>query len=147
MPTLSNSPAGRTTARGLYYYRARYYNPRLQRFVSSDPIGLAGGLNTNFIDLDGLSKGRRDRGGGTLFDIIRGDGWRNYEQQRWEQQQRKRVEREERNREPQKPLEPTKYRDYEELLKKLGDGPDLSEEYWKKKLQEKPKRQKSCPVY
>jgi RHS repeat-associated protein len=28
---------------GLYYYRARYYNPRLQRFVSEDPIGFAGG--------------------------------------------------------------------------------------------------------
>jgi RHS repeat-associated protein len=28
---------------GLYYYRARYYHPRLQRFVSEDPIGLRGG--------------------------------------------------------------------------------------------------------
>ncbi len=28
---------------GLYYYRARYYQPRLQRFVSEDPIGFAGG--------------------------------------------------------------------------------------------------------
>lgn len=31
---------------GLYYYRARYYSPQHQRFISSDPIGLAGGLNT-----------------------------------------------------------------------------------------------------
>lgn len=31
---------------GVYYYRARYYNPQLQRFISSDPIGLEGGLNT-----------------------------------------------------------------------------------------------------
>lgn len=31
---------------GLYYYRARYYNPTLSRFVSEDPIGLAGGINT-----------------------------------------------------------------------------------------------------
>ena len=30
---------------GLYFYRARYYNPGLQRFVSEDPIGLAGGVN------------------------------------------------------------------------------------------------------
>lgn len=30
---------------GLYYYRARYYNPTLQRFVSEDPIGFAGGVN------------------------------------------------------------------------------------------------------
>ncbi|MGH7392720.1 MAG: RHS repeat-associated core domain-containing protein, partial [Candidatus Rokuibacteriota bacterium] len=28
---------------GLYYYRARYYNTQLQRFVSEDPIGFAGG--------------------------------------------------------------------------------------------------------
>ncbi len=28
---------------GLYYYRARYYHPRLQRFISKDPIGIRGG--------------------------------------------------------------------------------------------------------
>ena len=48
---------------GLYYYRARYYAPELARFISSDPIGLGGGLNTysyvgnnplNFIDPLGL---------------------------------------------------------------------------------------------
>ena len=27
----------------LYYYRARYYHPGLQRFISEDPIGFAGG--------------------------------------------------------------------------------------------------------
>lgn len=31
---------------GLYYYRARYYAPGLGRFISSDPIGLLGGINT-----------------------------------------------------------------------------------------------------
>lgn len=30
---------------GLYYYRARYYNPSLGRFISEDPIGLQGGPN------------------------------------------------------------------------------------------------------
>jgi RHS repeat-associated protein len=30
---------------GLMYYRNRYYSPRLSRFVSEDPIGLAGGDN------------------------------------------------------------------------------------------------------
>jgi RHS repeat-associated protein len=30
---------------GLYYYRARYYDPRLGRFISEDPIRFAGGLN------------------------------------------------------------------------------------------------------
>ncbi len=28
---------------GLMYYRARYYQPRLQRFISEDPIGFGGG--------------------------------------------------------------------------------------------------------
>lgn len=28
---------------GLYYYRARYYNPEAGRFISEDPIGFAGG--------------------------------------------------------------------------------------------------------
>jgi RHS repeat-associated protein len=30
---------------GLYYYRARYYDPVLGRFVSEDPIGFLGGSN------------------------------------------------------------------------------------------------------
>lgn len=30
---------------GLYYYRARYFSPTLQRFISEDPIKFAGGLN------------------------------------------------------------------------------------------------------
>jgi RHS repeat-associated protein len=30
---------------GLYFYRARYYNPSLQRFVSEDPTGFFGGIN------------------------------------------------------------------------------------------------------
>lgn len=30
---------------GLYFVRARYYDPQLGCFVSSDPIGLAGGIN------------------------------------------------------------------------------------------------------
>jgi RHS repeat-associated protein len=34
-------------ATGLYYYRARYYSPSLQRFISEDPIGLGGG-DANF---------------------------------------------------------------------------------------------------
>jgi len=31
---------------GLYFYRARYYDPLLKRFISEDPIGVAGGANT-----------------------------------------------------------------------------------------------------
>ena len=30
---------------GLYYYRARYYNPSIGRFISEDPIGFRGGIN------------------------------------------------------------------------------------------------------
>ncbi len=30
---------------GLYYYRARYYDPIARRFLSEDPIGLQGGVN------------------------------------------------------------------------------------------------------
>jgi RHS repeat-associated protein len=30
---------------GLYYYRARYYDPLLKRFIAEDPIGLRGGVN------------------------------------------------------------------------------------------------------
>ncbi|MBZ5505169.1 MAG: RHS repeat-associated core domain-containing protein [Acidobacteriia bacterium] len=47
----SNSNAFQYTGReneanGLYNYRARYYSPRLHRFISQDPLGFAGsGLN------------------------------------------------------------------------------------------------------
>jgi RHS repeat-associated protein len=30
---------------GLYFYRARYYDPALARFISEDPAGFAGGIN------------------------------------------------------------------------------------------------------
>jgi RHS repeat-associated protein len=33
-------------AGNLYYYRARYYNPQLQRFISEDPLGFGGGINS-----------------------------------------------------------------------------------------------------
>jgi len=50
---------------GLYYYRARYYDPRAGRFISEDPIGFGGGPNSygyvdggpaNFADPSGLQK-------------------------------------------------------------------------------------------
>ncbi|WP_068639417.1 RHS repeat-associated core domain-containing protein [Thauera butanivorans] len=50
---------------GLHYNRFRYYDPDIGRFVSQDPIGLAGGVNTyqyapnpvTWIDPLGLNKG------------------------------------------------------------------------------------------
>ena len=46
----SNSSAYQYTGRendrtGLFYYRARYYHPELQRFISEDPISFQGGIN------------------------------------------------------------------------------------------------------
>jgi len=50
---------------GLMYYRARFYDPGIGRFIGSDPIGLNGGINpyayvgnhpTSLIDPSGLQK-------------------------------------------------------------------------------------------
>ena len=58
--TYTYEPFGKTTSTGvssnaiqytgrendgtdLYYYRARYYSPKLQRFIGEDPIGFGGG--------------------------------------------------------------------------------------------------------
>src|SRR5207248_4621836 len=30
---------------GLYFYRARFYSPALQRFTAGDPLGLSAGVN------------------------------------------------------------------------------------------------------
>jgi RHS repeat-associated protein len=35
----------RDDATALMYYRARWYDPKIGRFISEDPIGLAGGIN------------------------------------------------------------------------------------------------------
>jgi RHS repeat-associated protein len=41
---------------GLYFYRARYYDPETSRFISEDPIGLAGGINGYaYVDGDPIS--------------------------------------------------------------------------------------------
>jgi RHS repeat-associated protein len=62
---------------GLYFYRARYYNPVFGRFISEDPIGFGGGINvyayvgnspTNLIDAFGLRPGDR-------YPTLRCAGW------------------------------------------------------------------------
>lgn len=68
-------------ASGLYYYRARYYKVSTGRFISEDPIGLAGGLNpyayvggdpVSYVDPSGLLQVRAyaSRAGGI------GNEWR-----------------------------------------------------------------------
>jgi len=72
---------------GLYYYRARYYQPELQRFVSEDPLEFSSGIHlygyvdnnpSNFRDPHGLSPTQAI---GAVMDFIR-----NYSQMRnWKQ--------------------------------------------------------------
>ena len=73
---------------GLYYYRARYYHPSLQRFISQDPIGFDGGdVNlyayvsndpVNFYDPEGesaaavagaIAEGAAQGGAGAAFGV------------------------------------------------------------------------------
>ncbi|KAA8919498.1 hypothetical protein CEK64_12140, partial [Xanthomonas sontii] len=85
---------------GLYYYRARYYQPNLGRFISEDPIRLSGGINSYayvngnpaaLVDPYGLWAGIDDAvfmlggalvgvGGQGISDLISGDlsGWEKY---------------------------------------------------------------------
>jgi RHS repeat-associated protein len=51
---------------GLYYYRARWYDPQIGRFISEDPIGLAGGINS-FAYVSNNPQNKTDPLG--LFDI------------------------------------------------------------------------------
>lgn len=65
---------------GLFYNHNRYYNPSTGRYISSDPIGLGGGLNTfaytganpvMFIDPEGLNSavGSMDTAAGAAVEV------------------------------------------------------------------------------
>ena len=67
---------------GLYFYRARYYDPKTGRFISEDPIGFGGGGNfygyvtgnpTNLIDPFGLAPG--DWWDPRSYDFSNNDPW------------------------------------------------------------------------
>jgi RHS repeat-associated protein len=51
---------------GLLYYRARFYDPQLGRFISEDPIGLGGGINS-FVYVNNNATNAKDPSG--LYEI------------------------------------------------------------------------------
>ncbi|WP_255991105.1 RHS repeat-associated core domain-containing protein [Chitinolyticbacter albus] len=61
---------------GLHYNHHRYYDPEIGRFVSKDPIGLLGGLNTHayapnpveWVDVFGLAPGKKRPQGGWNYN-------------------------------------------------------------------------------
>jgi RHS repeat-associated protein len=63
---------------GLYYYRARYYNPYIGRFLQTDPIGYGAGINwyaycgnnpLTFIDPSGLADFFYDGRNGSVTEL------------------------------------------------------------------------------
>ena len=73
------------TESGLYFYRARYYDSLMGRFINEDPIGFAGGINfyayvqgnpINWVDPWGLKKYPNDFIGPLQEDDYRASGIR-----------------------------------------------------------------------
>jgi RHS repeat-associated protein len=59
---------------GLYYYRARYYSPALQRFIGEDPIGFNGGINLYSYAYDAPTVFRDPSGHGPGSLVVAGGG-------------------------------------------------------------------------
>ncbi len=61
-PSVAGSDVGFTGQRfdsetGLYYFKLRYYSPKLGRFLQPDPIGYSAGMNTyTYVSNDGLNQ-------------------------------------------------------------------------------------------
>ena len=53
---------------GLYYYRARWYDPKVGRFISEDPIGFGGGIN-QFAYVSNNPKNSKDPSGFYEVDV------------------------------------------------------------------------------
>ena len=58
---------------GLYYYRARYYDPAIGRFVSEDPLGFASG-DVNFYQYTGSNPINANDPSGHVLNFIVGGG-------------------------------------------------------------------------
>jgi RHS repeat-associated protein len=78
---------------GLYYNNARWYDPQLHRFISEDPIGIAGGLNlyaytgndpVNASDPSGLLTCTKKNPGVTIGELPHGGGSVNGSSPYWE---------------------------------------------------------------
>lgn len=80
MVTKASTDASIWRCTGLYYYRARYYDPKIGRFISEDPIKFEAGPNfytyvdnnpTNYTDPTGLEAGSEGqwqwRAGGGVY--------------------------------------------------------------------------------
>ncbi|MGE3526387.1 MAG: RHS repeat-associated core domain-containing protein, partial [Gemmatimonadales bacterium] len=63
---------------GWYYFRARYYDPRQQRFVSEDPIGYGGGGNLYAYVNGAVTEARDPSGLQSENDLFAASAYQNY---------------------------------------------------------------------
>jgi RHS repeat-associated protein len=61
---------------GLYYYRARYYDPQVGRFVTKDPIGFDGGDVNLYAYVGNNAINKKDPTGLSVYYCKASDGWK-----------------------------------------------------------------------